>query len=137
MKSKVILSAKDFGDALIRTVAWRHGISFFPYRIIHSSIQPPTKIEVDVSDKPLSKPLPTTKKSRLDFEGEFTLSKKEVLHGLSRGICIYKIGKPYRGNCISSLSIEIPSEIRIELKYIPQGSKLARNGNEFRPFDQT
>lgn len=135
MKSKVTLSAKDFGDLLIRTVAWRHGISFFPYRIVHSSIQPPTKIKVDVSDKPLSKPLPTPKKSRQDFEGEFTLLKKEVLHGLSRGIYAYKMGKPYRGNCISGLSIEIPSEIRIELKFIPRGSKLARN--EFKPFDQT
>lgn len=135
MKSKITLSARDFGNALILAVARQHGIIFFPYRIVRSSIQPPTKIKVDVSDKPLSKPLPTAKRSQQNFDREFILSKEEVLHGLSREICLNQMGKPYEGNCVLDLSIEIPSEIRIKLKFVPQGSKLARN--EFKPFDQT
>lgn len=137
MKSEVTLSPQHFGRALLQVIGMRHGIIFLPYRIIRSSVFPPPKTTVWLSDRPLSKPLSMGRKQNRDnLSGVFTLTRSEVLQGLSYEICIYHLGTDYDGNRVKSLSIELPDEIRVELEYITRGSAASAGENIFRPLTE-
>lgn len=136
MKSNITLTAQDFGNALVRAIALHHGIILAPFQITRSSFIPPKKINVGISDVLLSPPI-VCPKTRTDnnFNHEFTLTKEDILQGLSAIISRDHLETAYLGNCVGTLSFELPSEIRINLISIARGSFANKTRHIFKPFN--
>lgn len=136
MKSTITLTAQNFGDALVKAIALHHGIILAPFQITRSSFIPPKKMNVEISDVPLSPPIvhPKTQTEK-NFDREFTLTKEDVLQGLSAVISRDHLETAYVGNRVEALSFELPSEIRINLISIARGSFANKTRHIFRHFN--
>ena len=117
-----VITQQDLGDAIVFYIGQKGGF-FATFNIISSSLDNFSKeISVELSPDNLDDKIIEVEKIRPAYDKmSIILTRYEIFQAITIGMNI-KIGKPFKGNRVKSLSIELPEEVTVTLGYIPRGS---------------
>lgn len=127
MQTGYSLNPQEVGDVLVEAARFMTGNTLFPFVVSSSTLTIPESLEVHLYATPVGRP----QKMGASVEPHvsaivgmtFEITHDDMMHALSRWICLRKRQIPYRGMLVKSVKPELPEgSIRFRLSYVPQGS---------------
>jgi|GEM_PF-2115873 len=137
----ITMSRQILGTAIIHWLSLRFDYPFLPYRVIGSTVIPPSRFRVELLPKPLKKKAyPDLVKHPPYFPSEerFTLTRHELKCALTRELQLSHWRVKYEGNLIKTLPTWMPSTISVCIGIFPRECKYRRGPRHlWRPLRKT